>query len=272
MVGIILGDIAGSIYEFKNYKGLDVDALPLFTEEKFYTDDSILALATMNALRVYKNDLNRLGSYYIDQLHYYYSQYPNLSWGDNFARWSSRKLRIPYNSKGNGAGVRAIPVAFYADDEKHLKKLTYIITATTHNHPLALKYTEAIVLATYLAKTTKDKVLIKRRIEEEYFPLDLSVAELRKTYKYSELIENCVPQALTCFLEASTFNDALRNAISIGGDTDTICAMVGGLAEAFYGITPREVALAVSYFQEHDYKNLLPLDNYYSSGTTSTSI
>ena len=178
---------------------------------------------------------------------------------------------MPYNSKGNGAGVRAIPIAFYAHDEHHLKKLTSIITGVTHNHPFGLKYAEAITLATYLAKTTKDKGFIKRRIEEEYFPLGLSVSDLQKTYRYTELIEDCVPQALTCFLEANSFDDALRNAISIGGDTDTICAMAGGLAEAFYGVSKEQIHTAISYFDESDYKNLMAINSYYS-GTTSTSI
>jgi ADP-ribosylglycohydrolase len=262
MIGIILGDIAGSRYEFDNYKG-DSNSLQLFTKDDFFTDDTILVLATMFASMRSGHNPETYSDFLIDKLHDSYQKHPNLTWGNNYARWAKNRSRQPYQSKGNGAAVRALPIAFYAKSENQLKNLSRLTCAVTHNHPLAFQYTEAIVLAAYLARTTHDKTIIKTRIEQDYFPLTMTVKGLVETYRYSELIEECVPQAITCFLEAKSMDDAFRKAIRIGGDTDTICAMVGGLCEAYYDISSEHFRLAMSYLVELTDEETLPLYAFY---------
>ena len=266
MYGIILGDIAGSIYEFKNIDKSKKDTFILFDDKNFYTDDTLLTLATIKSLNHFTN-ITQFKSSLITAFHDVYDEEPYLSWGNNFKRWAEQKQRLPYNSKGNGAGFRSIPAAYVAKNLNQVKKLSQAITSITHNHPLGIKYAEATAVAAFLALTTKNKDLISETLERDYFKIPK--LEDLNDYQYSELIENCVPQAIACFMEGTNFEQTLRNAIAIGGDSDTIAAIAGGIAEAYYGTTNAYFSIIEDYFpNEKHHKLLVELSIFYRNFAT----
>jgi len=252
MIGAIIGDVVGSRYEFANLKSKD---FPLFHKVCTYTDDSVCTIAVTKALlENYPFDLsdkgiNKIKNDVVTNLVDYYRKYPNSGYGGRFYEWAISKNHEPYNSWGNGAGMRISAVGWLANSIEEVKILSKAVTEVTHNHPEGIKGAEAIAMAIYLAKINKSKAEIKDYIYNHYYPeiAYLDYKCLVKTYRFDESCAGSVPQAIFCFLMSKGFVDALRISVSIGGDTDTICCMCGAIAEAYY----KDISIIVKEFNKN---------------------
>ncbi|MDR2604394.1 MAG: ADP-ribosylglycohydrolase family protein [Desulfovibrio sp.] len=236
MLGAIIGDIVGSRFEFNNHRSKDFD---FFAEGCFVTDDSIMTLAVAKAIMECADsrfDESLLSRNVVKTMQEIGRKYPNCGFGSMFNNWIFSDDPRPYNSFGNGAAMRVSPCGFIAETEDEAKFLSKIVTEVTHNHPEGLKGAEAVAVAVYMAKTGATKKEIRERIDNDYYPLDFMLDGIRATYRFNETCRETVPQAIVAFLEAETFEDAVRNAVSIGGDSDTLAAVAGSIAEAYYGI------------------------------------
>jgi ADP-ribosylglycohydrolase len=228
MLGAIIGDIVGSVYEFRNYRAKDFD--PLFHPKAFFTDDTVCTVAVADALVNRRHPAEALRAWG----HRYWD---NGGWGMRFAEWIADDTMGPYGSFGNGAAMRVSPAGLLARTLEEAIALSDRVTEVTHNHPEGLRGGAATAVAIYLARTGTHAANIRARISDTFgYDLSLTVDEIRPNYRYNERSQDTVPQALTCALEATDFEDAIRNAISIGGDSDTIAAIAGGVAEAMFGI------------------------------------
>ncbi|RLL90758.1 ADP-ribosylglycohydrolase [Mesotoga sp. HF07.pep.5.2.highcov] len=247
MLGAITGDVVGSRFEFNNHRDKNFE---LFTEDCFATDDSIMTLAVAKAIMETEKSINKSGiksradSDYLSLLQMLaikYMQeigrdYPNCGYGGMFGRWVFSDCPEPYNSFGNGAAMRISPVGFVAESEEEAVSLSGAVTSVTHNHREGIKGAEAKVMAIFLARHGLSKREIRSRISEDYYPLNFKIDEIRDTYEFSETCQETVPQAIECFLESVSFEDAVRIAVSLGGDSDTIAAITGAIAQAYYGV------------------------------------
>ncbi|WP_296330560.1 ADP-ribosylglycohydrolase family protein [uncultured Treponema sp.] len=233
MTGAIIGDIIGSRFEYHN---IHTKKFLLFTPSCHITDDSILTMAVAKALVTSKEDFSDLSEKTVQALREF-GRKRFAAYGKMFSEWLHSENPAPYNSFGNGAGMRVSPVGFLAKDLEECKRLSRIVTEVTHNHPEGLKGAEAIAVCVFLARIGKTKEEIRSYVNDNYYALNFTLEDLRSNYKWSSTCQDSVPQAIVCFLESESFTDAIRNAISIGGDSDTIAAMTGAIAEAFYGIS-----------------------------------
>lgn len=237
MLGAIIGDTIGSVYEWNNYKGKD---FPLYSSKCFLTDDSIMTLAIAKALLESGKDLKKLSLNAIHEMQTLGRKYPGRGYGGNFLEWLYLDHPEPYYSCGNGSAMRISPVGFVASSIEEAKALSKAVTEVTHNHPEGLKGAESMAVAIVLARQGKKIPEIKDYIEKHYYNIDFTLDRLRPTYEYDVTCQGSVPQSLEAFFESTSFEDAIRNAISLGGDSDTLAAITGGLAEAYYGI-PQEI-------------------------------
>lgn len=246
MIGAIIGDIVGSRFEYHN---IHTKKFFLFTPSCHITDDSILTMAIAKALVTCKEDYSDLSERTIECLRKF-GRKRFAAYGKMFYQWLHADNPQPYNSFGNGAGMRVSPVGFVAKDIAECQKLSKIVTEVTHNHPEGIKGAEAIAVCVWLARNGKTKDEIRTYVNNNYYTLTFTLEDLRKNYQWSSTCQGSVPQAIECFLESEDFVDAIRNAISIGGDSDTIGAMTGAIAEAFYGI-PKHLQLIVKWYCPH---------------------
>lgn len=231
-IGAITGDIIGSLYEFDNHRSKD---FPLFGDGVEFTDDSIMTIATMQALMNGGTHYDFVGAY-----KHFGNKYPS-SYGGRFSHWLVADDPLPYDSWGNGSAMRVSPVAWYYDNLDDVERLAKVSAEVTHNHPEGIKGAQSIASAVFLARTGKSKKDIKEYIEKNYeYFLDFTLSDIRDTYQFDESSAGTVPPAMVSFLESTDFEDAIRNAISIGGDSDTLAAITGSIAEAFYDV-PNEV-------------------------------
>ncbi len=240
MLGALIGDIVGSRFEFNNIKTKD---FILFTNECTFTDDSLMTLAVAKVLmdKVY-NDKNKI----IDYFKYYGRKY-NVGYGASFFRWLHSDRRDGYNSFGNGAAMRISPVAYVANSEEEVIELSKKITEVTHNHLEGIKGAEVIAMSIYYARLGKSKNDIKE-YASKYYNLDFNYLELVKNYSFDVTCQGTVPQAIYVFLISNDFEDCLRTAISIGGDSDTLACIACSIAEAYYGIDNSLINKALTYF------------------------
>lgn len=232
MLGAIVGDFVGSIYEYRGIKHKD---FPLLQPECTVTDDSLLTVAVAEWL-MYGIDL-------VTRFHDLVAAYPAAGWGAMFHDWAAAARRTPYQSFGNGAAMRVGPVgwAFATLDETLAAAAE--AAAVTHNHPEGIKGAQATAAAMYLARATGDKAVIRREVARRFeYDLNRTVASIRPTYEFNETCQGTVPEALVAFLDATDFEDALRNAVSLGGDADTLACIAGGVAHAYYGRVPEHLA------------------------------
>jgi type I restriction enzyme M protein len=257
MIGTIVGDVVGSIYEWDNIK---TKKFPFLTSKNFFTDDTVMTVAIAKALLSLNKNLKSWQQHLIKEMQTIGLKYPTSGYGEHFMMWLISKKPKPYNSFGNGAGMRISPVAYVAKSVKEVKFLSHLITEVTHNHPEGIKAAEAIAVATYLAKTKHSKKEIKDYVQKHYYPLDFTLDHIRPTYRFDVTAQGSTPQAIVAFLESDSFEDAIRNAISIGGDSDTIAAMTGAIAEAFYGIPKAIEKKTLSYLTD-DLKEIVTLFN-----------
>jgi len=231
ILGAIAGDIIGSPYEFNNVKSLDFE---LFTNDTFFTDDSVLTVATMYAL------LRQTG--YAKAYQRFGRNYPHRGYGGNFKKWLSANNPEPYNSWGNGSAMRVSPVGWYCDSIDDVLAEAKKSAEVTHNHPEGVKGAQAAAAAVYLARTGKSKDEIKRFIVDSFgYDLNRTIDEIRPAYQFDVSCQGTVPEAIIAFLESTGYENAVRLAVSIGGDSDTLAAITGGIAEAFYREIPEDI-------------------------------
>ncbi|MEE0859246.1 MAG: ADP-ribosylglycohydrolase family protein [Acutalibacteraceae bacterium] len=234
MIGAITGDVVGSIYENFKIKNKEFD---LFKKRCRFTDDTVMTIAVANALvKCGTKNEESLTNELIVQMKKLGRKYPLAGYGGSFIGWLISNSTKPYNSFGNGSAMRVSPVSFVAETLEEAEKLAEITAGVTHNHPEGIKGARAVAVAGFLARKYKDKALIKSYIEENYYPLNFTLDEIRPHYKFDVTCQGSVPQAIVAFLESESFEDAIRNAVSLGGDSDTQGAMAGGIAEAYYGV------------------------------------
>ncbi|MCA6586761.1 MAG: ADP-ribosylglycohydrolase family protein [Pseudanabaena sp. M051S1SP1A06QC] len=238
MLGAIVGDIVGSIYEFNNHRSKD---FPLFSGGCDFTDDTVLTVAVADCL------MNQ-GSY-VEYIKNYTRKYPNRGYGGRFAQWIRIESMEPYNSWGNGSAMRVSAVGFAFDDLEMVIQEAKRSAEVTHNHPEGIKGAQATALAIYMARQGQSKEQIKSAIAKSFsYDLDRTLDEIRPVYQFNESCQETVPEAVIAFLESTDFEDAIRNGISLGGDSDTLTCITGGIAEAFYGGVPQDIAeKALSY-------------------------
>lgn len=241
MLGAIAGDIIGSTYEIINKKKKDINLYPLFSR---YTDDTVLTIATADCL-LHDGDF---GEYYRK----YTLRNQMRGYGSRFYFWAMFNKRKPYNSMGNGSAMRVSPVAYVAKNIEQVMSLAKQSAEVTHNHIEGIKGAQAIACAIYLSLQNTPKEEIKNFIEETFeYDLGMSYKTLQRTYKGGTTCPLTVPQSIICFLDSKSFEDAIRNAISIGGDSDTIACMTGSIAEAYYSEIPE-------YIVENTLKKISP--------------
>ena len=242
MLGTIIGDIAGSAYEFANYRAKDFQ--PFFHLNARFTDDTVCTIAIADALLTGRDPAATLR----DWCRRYYD---NGGWGQCFALWIGDDDMGPYNSLGNGGAMRVSSAGLLAESVDEAIALANHVTAITHNHPEGMRGAASTAVAIYLAKTGSPPTAIREFIEQRFeYNLSKSVDVIRIGYRHSEKSQDTVPQALICALDATNFEDATRNAISIGGDSDTIAAIAGGVAEAMFGIDEGIAAQAWGYLPQ----------------------
>ena len=235
IIGAIAGDIIGSVYEWHNIKSVEFD---LFCPETDFTDDSVLTLATMAAILNQKN--------YTETYQLYGRKYPNRGYGTHFHSWIHSRNPEPYNSWGNGSAMRVSPIGWYGNNLEEVMAEAKRSAEVTHNHPEGIKGAQSIAAAVYMARTGKTKDDIKNFIIDTFcYDLDRKIDDIRPIYNFDVSCQGSVPEAIIAFLESTDFENAIRIAISIGGDSDTIACITGGIAEAYYQAVPEYIIESV---------------------------
>lgn len=244
MIGAIAGDIIGSVYEFDNIRTKD---FPLFGRGCSFTDDSVMTLALCEAILKSGPDRKDLSSNAVSCMQDIGRRYPSCGFGGMFRRWIFSDDPTPYGSYGNGAAMRVSGAAYAADTLDEVLDIAAKITEVTHNHPEGIKGAQATAAAVFLARTGASMQAIREHIEENYYHSGFTLKQIRNSYRFNETCQETVPQALEAFFESKDYEDAIRNGVSIGGDSDTIGAITGAVAEAYYGVPDSIRSMAESY-------------------------
>ena len=228
MIGAIAGDIIGSVYEGHRVKTTE---FPLFTSRSTFTDDTVLTVAVADCILHGKD--------YAITFKQYGRRYPHAGFGGMFRRWLNSNSLEPYYSFGNGSAMRVSPVGFAFDTIDEVLAEARRSAEVTHNHPEGIKGAQAIATAILLARQKETKSSIKEFIEKNFgYDLSRTLEEIRPHYHFDETCQGSVPQAIIAFLESDSYEDAVRKAISLGGDSDTLACMAGGIAQAYYRTIP----------------------------------
>jgi type I restriction enzyme M protein len=233
MLGAIIGDIVGSIYAFNNIKTKDFH---FFSKGCTFTDDSVLTIAIGQALINDDNDFINVSQNAVKWMRHLGRKYPNAGYGNHFYDWLFSEKPKPYGSYGNGAGMRVSACGIVGQNLEEVKYLAKSVTKVTHNHPESYQAAEAIAVSVFLLRKGYSKVELANYIKKHYYSLDFTLVSIREAYRFTERAIDSTPEAIVAFLESTSFEDAIRNAISIGGDSDTIAAMTGSLAAEYYGV------------------------------------
>lgn len=232
MLGAIAGDVIGSVHE---HSGTKTKNFPLFVEASQFTDDTVLTVAVAERLL--------RGGSYVDWYHEYFHAYPEAGYGSSFIHWAEHRCREPYYSWGNGAAMRVSPIGIACNTLEEVLAQARASAEVTHNHPEGIRGAQATAAAVFLARSGYTKADIKTYIEQEFgYCLSERLDDIREHYCFDVSCQGSVPQSIIAFLEADGFEDAVRNAISLGGDADTMACIAGGIAEAFFGGVPDEIA------------------------------
>ncbi|WP_136807179.1 ADP-ribosylglycohydrolase family protein [Desulfosediminicola flagellatus] len=246
MIGAIAGDIIGSVYEHSPIKTKD---FPLFHQLCRFTDDSVLTVAVADAILT--------GSSYLHSLREIGRRYPDAGYGGSFYRWLYSEQPHPYNSWGNGAAMRVSPVGFSFNTIDEVLAEAERSACITHNHPEGIKGAQATALAIYLAKTGASKGELKKEIANRFgYDLNRTVEKIRPHYRFDISCQGTVPEAIIAFLDSNSYEDAVRNAISLGGDSDTLGCITGGIAQAFYRNIPKSILTRVRVILPPDLLNI----------------
>ena len=247
MIGAIIGDIVGSRFEFRNCRTKDFE---FFHRGCYFTDDSVMTIAIGKAVSECGGDTEKLSLFAVKYMQEIGRLFPDCGYGGYFHRWVFSADPQPYNSFGNGAAMRVSACGDAAKTLEEAKAFSHAVTKVTHNHPEGLKGAEATAVAVFLAKSGKSKAEIAAHIRENYYALDFTIDGLRPAYCFDVTCQGSVPQAIEAFLESTDFEDAVRTAISLGGDSDTLAAIAGGIAGAFYGVPDEMIRKAKEYLEE----------------------
>jgi len=232
MLGAIAGDFVGSVHEFAATKQ---KSFPLLSPQCTITDDSLLTIAVAEWL-MHGTDL-------VTQFHELVARYPGAGWGLMFGRWATAKRRDPYNSLGNGAAMRVSAVGWAFPRLEETLAAAAASASVTHNHVEGIKGAQATAAAVYLARTTHDKTVIRQEIAARFgYDVQRTIDAIRPAYRFNETCQGTVPEAIIAFLDAADFEDTLRNAVSLGGDADTLACIAGGIAHAYFGSVPTDLA------------------------------
>ncbi len=232
MLGAIAGDVIGSVHEYAGTKTKD---FPLFVKESTYTDDSVHSVAVADWI-LSGRDLT-------EALVAYTHAHPGRGYGSMFHAWAHSSRHEPYGSYGNGSATRASPVGFAFDDLEEVVARAERSASVTHDHPEGVRRAQATAAAIYWARRTRDRSVIRDELEGSFgYDLRRPVDVIRPGHHYTETCWGTVAPALIAFLDSTSFEDAIRNAVSLGGDADTLACITGGVAEAYYGGVPPEIA------------------------------
>lgn len=231
MIGAIIGDVVGSRFEFHNHKSKYFE---LITSGCEFTDDTVLTIAVMDWLLHSNKKTQETASEYLRK---WGLKYPFAGYGGRFNRWLHTPEMGPYGSKGNGNAMRISPVGWASNDLEKVSALSDIVTGATHNHSEGIRGARVVATLIAMARIGKTKEQLKQYISQ-YYNVEFNYDELKMLYTFNELSENTIPQAFYCFLISNDFEDCLRTTVSIGGDTDTLCAISCAIAEAYYKKIP----------------------------------
>ena len=232
MLGAIAGDVIGSVHERSGTKTKDFE---LLVPDSRFTDDTVLTVAVADCLLHGKD--------YVDALHDYFHAYPAAGYGGTFIRWAGYRRREPYQSWGNGSAMRVSAVAYARDTLAEVLEEARRSAAVTHDHEQGIRGAQATAAAVFLARTGASKEQIRRYTEEQFgYFLEETLDQIRPTYAFDVSCQGSVPQSILAFLESTDYEDAVRNAISLGGDADTMACIAGAIAEPFYGGVPSAIA------------------------------
>lgn len=245
MIGAIAGDICGSRFERRSHKSKDFE---LFASSCRFTDDTVMSLAVAQALLdCGEAGFGGLGQAAVRRMRQLGRSYPDAGYDGRFTRWLLAKQPHPYGSFGNGSAMRVSACSWAACSLEEALQLAEQASAVTHNHPEGVKGAQAAAAALYLARTGAGKDEIRAYLQRNFYLLDFTLDEIREAYRFDSSCQGSVPQALEAFLEAESFEDVLRLAVSIGGDSDTIAAIAGSVAEAYFGVPDNIRKQAESY-------------------------
>jgi len=254
MLGAMIGDIVGSRFEFNNHLSTDFE---LFTADCDFTDDTICTIAIADAL------IKNIS--FGDRLHTWCRKYPfpKGGYGGNFARWVQSDNPQPYNSFGNGSAMRVSPCGWFSNDPDKIQEAARQSAECTHNHPEGIRGAVCVADCIYYAQVAS-KETIREMVTSHYgYNLDTTCDAIRKTNRFNETCQVTVPQAIICFLESSDFESAIRLAVSIGGDSDTIAAITGSIAEAYYQTIPDDIAKMAYTYLPDEMIDVLKWCNYF---------
>lgn len=247
MLGAIAGDIIGSRFERNGWKQKE---FPLFKPSSIFTDDTVLTIAVADAL------LNEKP--YEEALKTWARRYPLAGYGGTFKKWLAGLITGPYNSWGNGSAMRVSPVGWLCQSLDEVLAEAEASAVVTHNHPEGIKGAQSIAACIFLARAGREKEEIRSYcIDTFQYDLRQTVDEIRPNYSFDVSCQGSVPQAIISFLDGKDFEDTLRNAISLGGDSDTIAAMAGSIAEAYYGTVPMPILDEVFKLLPADIKTII---------------
>ena len=235
MLGAIIGDVAGSRFEWEPLKSKDFTLLSRDLGCRL-TDDSVMTLAIADAILACGGDYSDLGRRAVASMQALGRAYPQAGYGGRFAQWLTQEDPKPYHSYGNGAAMRVSPCGFAASSLEEAVALARAVTEVTHDHPEGMKAAEAVAAAIYLARTGATLADLRAFIEANYYPIDFTLDQIRPDYVFDVSCQGSVPQAFASLFESTGYEDAIRNGISLGGDSDTIAAITGGMAQALYGV------------------------------------
>lgn len=258
MIGAVIGDVIGSVHEFAKSPTKTKD-FPLFVDDSHYTDDTVCTAAIAEWLM---SDRSKGPDFYLKK---YVRTYPRRGYGGMFRKWAHMDESKAYNSWGNGSAMRVSACGWVGKNGKEVTQLAAQSSAVTHNHEYAIKGAQATAIAIYLARSGRDKDTIRKMIRQAFkYPLDKTVDDIRPTYKFFVDAERTVPPAIICALEADSFEDAIRNAISLGGDADTLAAIASSIAEPLYGIPDELIEKSLQRLPDHLQGVLVDFADYVS--------
>ena len=238
MYGAIIGDIIGSIYEFED--GRILDRTEFFKDTSSFTDDSVMTIAVGEALMNvgFNATQEKIKQHVVNSMQKWGKLYPDAGYGERFSQWIKDKHPTPYNSFGNGSAMRVSAVGWLYDSIERTREVARATAEVSHNHPEGIRGAETIASVIYLARIGKSKQEIREYVEQEFgYDLNISCEELQNAHITNVTCQITVPEAIVAFLAGQNFEDVIRIAVSFGGDTDTLTAIAGSMAEAYYGVS-----------------------------------
>lgn len=247
MLGAVIGDIVGSRFEFSPIKTKE---FALFSSGCRFTDDTVMTMAAAQALLLTGRDPQAFQTALVAEMRRLGRAYPNAGYGGRFAAWLTSPDPAPYGSFGNGSAMRVSPCGFAARSLEEALALAEASAVVTHNHPQAIKGAQAVAACIYLAKTGADKETIRAYVRSHFYPLHQTLEHIRPDYRFDVSCQGSVPQSIQAFLEGSNLEDTVRNAVSLGGDSDTMACIGGAIAQAFYGVPQALACMARTYLPQ----------------------